>query len=672
MNDISQVSAACNKAALEGAGAQNTVTSAIGSSFLNGNVSVRSHEYTRDDYTYWRPSERIPAPSDHREVVRACNDVYDNIGIVRNIVDLMSDFAVKGFDWTHTNRSVEIFYKNWFKYIGGKDFIERFCVSILRDGAAAVYRETQKISPEVAREWKRARSAEFMNVNSTKLKLPKSYTLISPMFLHDHDPVSNTFAKKPVLRIQPPRGPLIMGNNNQLVNSLRSPNNQSFRAYRSIPEGLRKKQIVQDGADIDIYHYRKNDWDLWSLPVIYSILEPLIMLQKMHLCDTSALDGAISSVRLWRAGYIDQNNALNSIIPSPEVLKKIQSIVLNNIHGGVLDIFWGPDLDFKESSTNVHDFLKPEKYTHVMNMIYDGMGIPPALIGGGASSQTTGFTNNFISMKIFVERLNYIRMKLKEFLMRESKIVQLAMGFSSPAAPVFEDAIVSDENNYHSVLIELYDRDIISLETMREEFNKLNHIEQSRVRKEYRRRDKELLPPKTGRYYQAIDQNPEPVDSSSPVNPKEKEEAPTDKGGRPNNSNDIQKRKPKVVSPRSAAEMLQIQSWAKEALDKIGTIVSPAYLNSKNKSTARQLTSEESQELEDIKLGVLMNIKAHSNFDAVCVSNALKNIGDFSKAKTLRDNLLKEVPEKFNREINKEDVRISAAAAYAMTKMTQN
>lgn len=672
MNDISKVSAACNKAALEGAGATNTVTSAIGSSFLTGNTEVRSAEYTRDDYTYWRPSERIPSPSQHNEVVRACNDVYDNIGIVRNIVDLMSDFAVKGFDWTHTNRSVEIFYKNWFKYINGPDFIERFCVSILRDGCSAVYRDTQKIPSQVAREWKRARSAEFQSVNTGKLRLPKSYTLISPMFLYDHDPTANTFAKKPVLRIQPPRGPLIMGPNNQYVQSLRSANNQSLRAYTSIPKGLRDKKIVQDGKDIDIYHYRKNDWELWSLPVIYSILEPLIMLQKMHLCDTSALDGAISSVRLWRAGYIDQNNALNSIIPSPEVLKKIRSIVLNNIHGGVLDIFWGPDLDFKESSTNVHDFLKPDKYTHIMNMIYDGMGIPPALIGGGASSSTTGFTNNFISMKIFIERLNYIRMKLKEFLMRESKIVQLAMGFSSPAVPVFEDAIVSDENNYHSVLIELYDRDIISLETMREEFNKLNHIEQSRVRKEYKRRDKELLPPKTGRYYQAIDQDPELGPSVPSVSPKENEEAPKDKGGRPNNSNDKEKRKPKVVNPRSAANMLQTQTWAKEAMEKIGNIVSPSYLKSKSKATARQLTAEESQVLEDLKLGILMHLSPHQAFDEVCVSKALKDIGDFSEAKALRDKLLKEVPNKFNREITKEDSRIAAAAAYSMTKMTQN
>jgi len=669
-NEISRITAACNKAALEGAGAQNTVTSAIGSSFLTGNVQVRSNEYKRSDYTYWRPSERIPQPSDHNEVVRACSDVYNNIGIVRNIVDLMADFAVKGFDWTHTNRSVELFYKNWFKYIDGPNFIERFCVSLLRDGSAPVYRELSKIPTDIARDWKRARSAEFQSFESNKLTLPKSYTIISPMFLFDHDPTSNTFAKKPVLRVQPPRGPLVLGDNSNHEQILRTTNPGAFRAYKSIPADLREKKIVQDGKDIDIYHYRKNDWELWSLPVIYSILEPLIMLQKMHLCDSSALDGAISSVRLWRAGYIDQNNALNSIIPSPEVLKKIRDIVLNNIHGGVLDIFWGPDLDFKESSTNVHDFLKPDKYTHIMNMIYDGMGIPPALIGGGAASSTTGFTNNFISMKIFVERLNYIRMKLKEFLMTESKVVQSAMGFSTPAVPVFEDAIVSDENNYHSVLIELYDRDVISLETMREEFNKLNHIEQSRVRKEYKRRDKELLPPKTGRYYQAIDQDPEP--EVVPSAPKKNSEAPPDKGGRPNNSNDTKKRKPKVVNPTSAADMLQAQSWAREALDKIGDIVSPIYLQLKKKTSARQLTDKESAELEDLKLGVLLYFSPCKSFSTKCVSEALNNIPNIDQAKSLRDNLLKEVPAKFNREINKDDTRKAAAAAYVMTKMTQN
>jgi hypothetical protein len=115
----------------------------------------------------------------------------------------------------------------------------------------------------------------------------------------------------------------------------------------------------------------------------------------MHLADMSALDGAISNIRLWKVGYIDSTNVLNSIIPTKAMLNKVREIVQNNLSGGVLDLFWGPDLDFKESNSQVHRFLGPEKYKHVMALIYDGMGVPPSLTAGSGGG-SDGFTNNFL------------------------------------------------------------------------------------------------------------------------------------------------------------------------------------------------------------------------------------------------------------------------------------
>ena len=51
-------------------------------------------------------------------------------------------------------------------------------------------------------------------------------------------------------------------------------------------------------------------------------------------------------------------------------------------------------------------------------------------------------------MKVLVERLSYVRNKLKEFWMKESVQSTKAMGFSSPAILQFDDAIFSDEIAY--------------------------------------------------------------------------------------------------------------------------------------------------------------------------------------------------------------------------------
>ena len=53
-------------------------------------------------------------------------EAYDKVGIIRNVIDLMGDFGSQGINIVHENKSVESFYKQWFKRIEGKERSERF------------------------------------------------------------------------------------------------------------------------------------------------------------------------------------------------------------------------------------------------------------------------------------------------------------------------------------------------------------------------------------------------------------------------------------------------------------------------------------------------------------------------------------------------------------------
>ena len=97
-----------------------------------------------------------------------------------------------------------------------------------------------------------------------------------------------------------------------------------------------------------MYHYKKDDWNVWSNPMIYAILDDIVMLEKMKLADLAALDGAISNVRLWRIGDLD-----HKIIPTKAAINKLRDILASNVGGGTMDLVWGPEIDFKESSTQV-------------------------------------------------------------------------------------------------------------------------------------------------------------------------------------------------------------------------------------------------------------------------------------------------------------------------------
>lgn len=673
-------------AAAEGATAFKGCSSGISNTFsANASVLVRP-EYNRVNYENVRPGERVPV--EFLESLSFCNEAYYSVSIVRNVVDLMADFCTKGIDWAHPNRSVQNFYKEWFNSVNGRDVSERFCNYLFRLANIAVVPEKSRIPASIADQWKKTKGAEFKNIKVNKMEIPSAYSFLDVTALQEEiTPVSVNSGKR-MFKVSSSGGLISSFTNYSLTFRAQNSNSFSGRLYQSLPQFLKNRVaenkgnlVLTDGEDVFIYHYRKDDWDTWARPIIMSIAEPLIMLKKMHLADMSALDGVISNVRLWKIGYLDTNNILNSIIPSPDMLTKFSNLLRNNIAGGVLDIVWGPDLDFKESSSTTHQFLFPDKYSQVMSEIHDGLGVNPSL-AGGSTTVGGGKENSAISMKVLVERLNYVRSKLKDFWMKESVKIQKAMGFSSPAILQFDDAIFSDEISYKKLLIELYDRDIISQEGLREEFNIIDPIESKRVLREARRREKETIPPKASPYHDPMIKTKLMSDlvktgnmdgDELNVDVKKSDVFSKDAGGRPVGVKDSIKRKTKKSSTTKktfAADFLETQVWAKEALDKISSIIGDAYLEEKGKANFRQLNDDEVSEFEDLKLTVLMPIKAFSNIDTTVITGAMANIRPTVIERKIRDSLLEALPSKINRPITIDDKRIATAAAYAISVLS--
>src|SRR5690606_29917165 len=139
-----------------------------------------------------------------------------------------------------------------------------------------------------------------------------------------------------------------------------------------------QQYLILDEDRLRVFNYKKDDWQLWGKSIIYSILDDLSVLEKMRLADMSALDGAISNVRLWNLGRLT-DNPQTTIIPTKSMIEKVRDILSNNVGGGTMDLVWGPELAFTESNTQVHKFLGKEKYEPTLDSIYNGLGIPSAL-----------------------------------------------------------------------------------------------------------------------------------------------------------------------------------------------------------------------------------------------------------------------------------------------------
>ena len=581
--------------------------------FLNDstNIHVRS-EYTKDDYYYFRRSEQ--QSRDPKRIMKMCKDAYDNVGIIKNTIDLMTDFACKGVRIVHKNKKIQSFLRQWFKFVSGREVCQKMLRAVYRDGNCITERFDGDIKNKAVERWK---AQGFVDQPVFAKKIPKKYIVHNIQSIEKVG--DSVVTERPIFFFRPS-----LNNSEDMKFYTKEKKIELKTLYPEYKDG---EYLELEGSRVYDYYYKKDDADKWAKPMTFAIMNELVMLDKVELADMSALDGAISNIRLWTLGSFEHN-----VFPSREGISKLRQILANNVGGGVMDLVWGPELSFKESNTQIHHFLGKEKYEAILTLIYAGLGIPPTLTG---SSTASGFTNNFISIKTLVERLQYGRDILIDFWEKQIDLVMRAMSFTGVARVLFTYNVLSDEAAEKALLIDMVDRDLISAESVRDAFGFDPEIEQIKVSREARRRgtsvpykaspyhnpniesEKEKLYVQSGAYPPS--QFGVQVDEKYDVAPKEVDQAQQEKfngsnpeGGRPYNAKDKLPRKQKKV--KVSRGFVTRMLWYSKAQDKIDQIVNPIYLAALEKKNLTNLTKSEFLELERMKFDAASNLKYGEEF----------------------------------------------------------
>ena len=85
----------------------------------------------QSDFDWFRPGSRIPQKP--KEIIAFARAAYRRIGLIRNAIDLMGDFACQGIRLVHQNPRIEKFYNDWFNRAKGKFVSERICNLLFRE-----------------------------------------------------------------------------------------------------------------------------------------------------------------------------------------------------------------------------------------------------------------------------------------------------------------------------------------------------------------------------------------------------------------------------------------------------------------------------------------------------------------------------------------------------------
>jgi len=660
---------------------------------LDGNTGSRPG-LTRNDYYAFRPDEAVPKKI--KLIIYRAEDIYQRVGLVKNVIDLMGDFAVQGIKLVHKNKRIERFYRKWFKKINGKDRSERFLNNLYKTGNIVIHKQTGKISLKVTDDLYKTIGSPDITIKNPdtfkieKKEIPWKYTFIDPVYVECAGGSLSSFVSNKRYELLLPAS---------LRKTINTPKTDAEKQVVSLlPEAIvlaakTKRPYPLDPEKTLVFHYKKDDWQAWAYPMIYAIMDDITVIEKLKLADMAALDGAISNIRIFKLGNLE-----HKIAPTKAATAKLAQILGNNVGGGTMDLVWGPDIELLESNTNVHNFLGEGKYTPHLNSIYAGLGIPPTLTGTFGAA---GTTNNFISLKTLTQRLQYGRDTLIKFWENEIEIVQKAMNFRYPAKIEFDRMDLSNEDAEKALLIQLADRNLISDELLQTRFGFDPDMEKSRLNRENKDRKSEKMINKAGPWYDpqfenalkklslqlglvtpsqvgldlpkkkpgektALEQKAEqikaPFGSPKTVNDSSSESLPKEAGeGRPKLSKDVEKRKDKTFTPQTGAKLA---IWSSSAQDYISQLINPLILDYFNKKNLRSLSNKETDILEEIKTNILFNTKPYAKLNSDYINNSLNlSINNTTKSFYSWLNLLK---NEINRDLTVEEIKHAKASFYVM------
>lgn len=567
-----------------------TVAYAGGNGILEDDYTNSRTGLTWDDYDSFRPSERIP--TSHRNIMYEVHRVYERHGLVKNMIDMMSDLTMSGISVSHPRPNIQRFFENWFNRVNGIERSERFLNNLYKFGNVIVDRYETPWTLTLDQSLRTAR-ADLKPI-TTKKVIPSQYNFLNPMMVDlIHGGISTFIDGQKRYGIKIPRS------FRELLEK-KNPSDIEKEIIKQIPQHIKDVILSSDDFslvplekhNIDVYHYKKEDWQPWAKPIIYSILRPIQLLEKAEMADITALDGAVDHVRLFKLG--DKEKGIN---PTPAAYQKLISLLTVNNGAGIRNIVWGEDIQIEESSIDIHQFLGNDKYAPTLNRIYAGLGVPSTLTGSETGGG--GTTNNLVSLKTLVKRLMYGRNQLISFWTKELEIVRNTMGFSQPAEIEFEVPNFGDEEVEKRLWLELADRDIVSHEWVQKRFSASPTLEKSRLTRELKKKAPKRGPFTSPNENKKASEIKMEGNTSTPADNPNRENSP----GRPPGTKDSEPRT-RRFTPQIRAKKIE----ADHIQDLIDKEVNPMVLAAFGKKNMRVLTRSELEQLEELKLITLFNM----------------------------------------------------------------
>jgi len=527
--------------------------------FITRRKSVQNELDDKDRFKFHRRS--LIARVNH-DIIAACRIAYRNYGMVRTVVDLMSNFISK-LHITHPDPQWRRFYRSWAAKVQLNERLSTFTRDILVGGQAFIFRSMATITQEQRRLMRRAVA------ENAPVKEP-TYTIVGNELLVDYGDESGVISpqirglgedftgktkrvkKNTVpwsytslnpLQIEPTGGVVKgqqqfkflirsddldkLGNIGRDLdgdrgkggsNTSTSPNR--YRGYidegetrENMPEefGKRIKKAESPFGDYDsevdipnerlyVIYDKKFDWEQWAVPMVYPALKNLKIKELLRAMEARAAESFIASLLLVKLGYVDPKTG-EIIGPPTGVVDDVADLIAAAAESSHL-IWATPDIEMEYVQPDLSQIFNKDKTAGVDADILADLGASEVVVNGRGGGN---YSNAFLSVAAMLERLETIREHLRRWVTHELMLLSRAVGDNKVPSIRFEVTSLRDPRVMNDFMVKLTQMNVISRRTLLEYANLDADVENAEVNHEQDLIKKGELPPLKGPFKDEID-----------------------------------------------------------------------------------------------------------------------------------------------------------------------
>ena len=385
---------------------------------------------------------------DVRDTIILCQKAYYNFSVFRNTIDLMTEFSISNLYYTGGSRKSREFFETLFRKINIDDLQSRFFREYYRSGNVFVYRFNAEM--EKGDAFKINQTFGLSEANES-IEIPSKYIILNPSDIQLQGSIAFS------------RGVYYKVVTDYELQILRNPQTEEQKeVFESLPEETKK--LIKDTKDTGMaavtipldtdrlvaVFYKKQDYEPFSVPMGYPVLEDINWKQEMKQMDMAVARTTNQAILLITMGAKPEDGGVNQ-----KNLMAMQKLFENESVGRVLISDYTTDAKFV--IPDIGNILDPKKYDVVNQDIQ--MGLNNILLSDEK------FANTSIKVQVFMERLKQgRRVFLENFLMPEIRRVSKEMGFKNYPDAHFEEVDLRDTSVYSRIYSRLIELGVLTAE----------------------------------------------------------------------------------------------------------------------------------------------------------------------------------------------------------------